>query len=104
MRPSVGAEIESGDARPGHCLHGVGDQFCLAGQGKDRAVVVRVGVEIKEDRTGSVGQFAEKSLVPTLAEVDDALDGHVASLSLCAWRGRSGPGEAGLAGGDGDGL
>ena len=67
----------------------------LSGQGEDRSMVVRVAVEIEEDGTGGRGQFAQKGLVTALADVDDALDDHAASLPLWLAEGpRGGPGEA----------
>jgi hypothetical protein len=82
MGALVRAEIETGDARPGQRPDRVGYGFCLAGQGEDRSVVVGVAVEIEEDGAGRVGETGEKVLVTAVADVDDALDGHGASLPL----------------------
>jgi hypothetical protein len=43
-------------------------------------MVVRVAMEVEKDRAGHVSQAGEKALVTTFADVDDALDGHGASL------------------------
>ncbi len=85
------AEIETGHARPGQLPGRLRDVLGLSGQGEDRSMVVRVSMEIEEDGTGGLGQFAQKCLVTTFAEVDDALDGHAADPAAVLAEGPLGP-------------
>ena len=39
-------------------------------------MVIRVAMEVEQDRAGCVRQSGEKVLVTAFADVDDALDGH----------------------------
>ena len=105
--PVVGAQVEPGHAQRGERLGGLGDLVRRSGQGEDRPVVVRVAVQVEQDRRGGRGQLGEESLVAALAHVGHALEDHSASLPVA--RGgvggsrRGGPGRGGRSG-DGDGL
>ena len=76
VRSLMRAEIEPGHARRGQRPDRGGDVVDVAGQGEDRTVMVGVCVQIEQDGSGRCGQFAQKSLVTTLADVDHALDDH----------------------------
>jgi hypothetical protein len=102
MGALVHAEIEMGDALPGQRPDGAGHLFGAAGQGEDRSVVVRIAMEVEEHRARGDGQMSQNGLVTALADVDNALDGHVASLALVRLQGQ--PRLRELPGGDGDGL
>ena len=82
--PVVGAQVEPGHAQRGERLGGLGDLVRRSGQGEDRPVVVRVAVQVEQDRR------------------DMAVNGDQRVGGVGGSR-RGGPGRGGRSG-DGDGL
>ena len=60
---------------------GFGHQVSGAGQREDGAVVVGVTVLVEQRGAGGSGQPAQYRLVPTLADVDHALEEHCSSVA-----------------------
>ena len=81
MGPGVIPQVQAGDGRGGEGAGGPGHQIRGAGEGEHRPVVVRVAVQVEQGGAGGSGQLAQDRLVAALADVDDALEEHAASVT-----------------------
>ena len=70
----VGAQVEMLERGAGEGAGGGNEVVGRCDEGVHRPVVVRIAMEVEEGGSGAGGQRGEDGIVPTLADVDDALE------------------------------
>jgi hypothetical protein len=74
MDTVVVPQIDRGDGGLGHRSDGLVDNAPRAAQRQDRAVVVRIRMEIQQTRAGCTAEAGEDLGVTPLTDVDDAFE------------------------------